>query len=66
MRGLQKELDELRRDKERDARRAREDAQELMLLRDRCERLESERAQSASGVSPPSPFLIITTGNLMT
>lgn len=66
MRGLQKELDELRRDKERDARRAREDAQELMLLRDRCERLESERVQSASGVRPPSPFLIITTGNLMT
>jgi hypothetical protein len=45
MRALQKELDDLRRDKERDSRRAREDA-ELVMLRERCERLENERGAS--------------------
>jgi len=48
MRALQKELDELRevrqREKERNAFRAREDEDELRILRDRCERLEEERA----------------------
>jgi hypothetical protein len=44
MRALQKELDDLRKDKERDSRGAREDGKELMLLRKRCERLENERA----------------------
>ena len=57
MRALQKELDELRRDKERDSRRAREDEEELQILRERCERLEEERRSPASGVRlslPPS------------
>lgn len=49
MRALQKELDELRetrsRDKDRDTRRAREDEEELQILRERCERLEDERGQ---------------------
>ena len=57
MRALQKELDELRRDRERDSRRAREDEEELQILRERCERLEEERRAPASGVrlslSPP-------------
>lgn len=47
MRALQKELEELRevrqREKEREALRAREDEDELRILRDRCERLEEER-----------------------
>lgn len=47
MRALQKELDELRetrqREKEREARRAQEDEDELQILRDRCEKLEDER-----------------------
>jgi hypothetical protein len=46
MRALQKELDDLRRDKERDSRRAREDGEELAMLRERCERLENKRAPS--------------------
>jgi hypothetical protein len=50
MRALQKELDELRRDRERDSRRAREDEEELQILRERCERLEEERRAPASGV----------------
>jgi hypothetical protein len=49
MRALQKELDELRRDKERDNRRAREDDEELQLLRERCEKLEKERKSGGSG-----------------
>jgi hypothetical protein len=48
MRSLQKELDDLReartKERERDARRAREDEEELRILRDRCESLEDERA----------------------
>ncbi len=47
MRSLQKELDELRevrqREKEREARRAQADEDELQILRDRCELLEQER-----------------------
>jgi hypothetical protein len=48
MRALQKELDELRevrqREKDREARRAREDGEELQILRDRCESLEEATA----------------------
>ena len=55
MRALQKELDELRdvrqREKERDAIRAREDEDELRILRDRCEKLEEERAHQQGEVS---------------
>jgi protein SPA2 len=48
MRSLQKELDDLReartKEREREGRRAREDEEELRILRDRCESLEDERA----------------------
>ncbi|KAG7090973.1 hypothetical protein E1B28_010040 [Marasmius oreades] len=48
MRNLQKELDDLREirqlEKEREARRAREDEEELQILRDRIEKLEEERS----------------------
>ncbi|KAK0195779.1 hypothetical protein F5146DRAFT_1027040 [Armillaria mellea] len=51
MRALQKELDELRevrqREKEREARRAQSDEDELQILRDRCELLEREREGGA-------------------
>ena len=47
MRAMQKELDELRevrlREAERASRRAQEDEEELRILRDRCEALEEER-----------------------
>lgn len=49
MRALQKELDDLRSDKIRDSLRAREDVEELVISRGRCERLENE--QGASGGS---------------
>lgn len=43
---LQKELEELREDREREqelsSRRAREDEEELQILRERCDRLEGE------------------------
>lgn len=46
MRTLQSELNQLRetavRDKEVAARRARDDEDELQILRDRCERLEAQ------------------------
>ena len=46
---LQRELEEVRedrqREKERETRRMRDDEEELQILRDRCERLESERGQ---------------------
>ena len=52
---LQKELDELRedhtREKELAARRAREDEEELQILRERCERLEG--SGGGGGVSCP-------------
>lgn len=52
MRALQKELDdakELRqREKEREARRAKEDEEELEILRSRCEKLEEERENRAT------------------
>jgi len=48
MKALQRELDDLRdlraREKEREARRAQADEDELQILRDRCERLEEERS----------------------
>jgi hypothetical protein len=46
MRALQKELDDLQRDKERDSRRAREGGEELLVW---CERLENERASGPKG-----------------
>ncbi|TFK45585.1 hypothetical protein OE88DRAFT_1729622 [Heliocybe sulcata] len=53
---LQKELQELREDRARDreveARRAREDDEELQILRERCERLEEERANGGGGADP--------------
>lgn len=61
MRALQKELDELRevrqREKDREALRAREDEDELHILRDRCERLEEERAHRQGEVSGTIDFL---------
>ena len=45
---LQQELETLRQERAREqeaaARRAREDEEELQILRERCERLEEERA----------------------
>ncbi|KDQ55017.1 hypothetical protein JAAARDRAFT_195904 [Jaapia argillacea MUCL 33604] len=53
MHALQKELDEVKEDRARDkelaSRRVREDEEELQILRDRCERLETERASGGSG-----------------
>ena len=55
MRALQKELEELRedraRDRDREHRRQQEHEEELQILRDRCETLESERANGGGGVS---------------
>ena len=69
MRALQKELDDLQRDKEGDSRQAREDGAELMLFWKRCEKLEKERALgSPRGVrtllhpSLPISILIIFLG----
>ncbi|RXW21310.1 hypothetical protein EST38_g4543 [Candolleomyces aberdarensis] len=54
---LQRELDESqevrRRDKERESRRIQDDEDELQILRDRCEKLESERAMNPGGESDP-------------
>ena len=50
MRALQKELDDLQRDKERDNRREMEDGEEMVVLRTWCERLENERASGPKGV----------------
>ena len=48
MRALQNDLDDARetriREQEREARRARDDQQELKALRERCERLEEEHS----------------------
>ncbi|KAL0956247.1 hypothetical protein HGRIS_002401 [Hohenbuehelia grisea] len=53
MRTLQKDLDDLRetraREKEREVKRTRQDEEELQILRDRCERLEDERANWQGG-----------------
>ncbi|KAJ7188573.1 hypothetical protein C8R46DRAFT_25023 [Mycena filopes] len=53
MRALQRELDELRetrqREKERETRRAQDDEDELINLRERCERLEEERENAPVG-----------------
>ena len=54
MLALQEELDSMREDaqrsRERDARRARQDEEELQILRERCERLEEEHASGVGGV----------------
>ena len=54
MLALRKELEEMRDDRERsqdvEARRAREDEDVLQILRERCERLEEERADGAGAV----------------
>lgn len=67
MRALQKELDDLRevrqREKEREARRAQDDEEELQILRDRLEGLEEERENRQGGVSRrilSSPCLDLT------
>ena len=59
MLAMQKELADAREDhertREREARRAREDEDELQILRERCERLEDERAGglgNGGGISP--------------
>jgi len=57
MRALQKELDDLLREKERDSRRVREDGEELVMLRECCERLENERA--SGGLKAVRMLLII-------
>ncbi|KAI0042955.1 hypothetical protein FA95DRAFT_1524753 [Auriscalpium vulgare] len=53
MRAMQKELDDLREEREhnreREARRTREDEEELAILRERCDRLEEERDSGAAG-----------------
>lgn len=58
MRALQRELEELRedrsRDREREQRHQQEYEEELQILRDRCETLEAERANSGGGVSTSS------------
>ena len=50
MLALQKELDNLReeshRSRDREARRVQQDEEELQILRERCERLEEERAST--------------------
>jgi len=50
MLALQKELDSLREDshrsRDREARRVQQDEEELQILRERCERLEDERASA--------------------
>ncbi|KAF9017999.1 hypothetical protein BDZ89DRAFT_1165453 [Hymenopellis radicata] len=57
MRALQKELEDLRetrqREKEREARRAQQDEDELQILRDRCEVLEQDRETRGSGHAGP-------------
>lgn len=59
MLSLQRELEELRelrqRDKEREARRIQDDEEEIQILRDRCEKLESERTLSQSEVRDNQP-----------
>ena len=61
MRVLQQELEQLKEDREREqelsTRRAREDEEELQILRDRCERLEA----GGGGISLPitGPFILI-------
>ena len=50
MRTMQKELDDLRREREQNSRRAREDDEELQILRERCEKLEDEKVTGQGGV----------------
>ncbi|KAH9048454.1 hypothetical protein EDB84DRAFT_1457065 [Lactarius hengduanensis] len=53
MLALQKELDSMREDaqrsREREARRAQQDEEELQILRERCERLEEEHTSGMNG-----------------
>lgn len=72
MLALQKELDDARetrsREKEREARRAQEDEEELQILRDRCETLEEERVNGGARVrirSSHEPFDIYSTHRLI-
>jgi hypothetical protein len=55
MLALQKELDNMReeaqRARDREARRTQQDEEELQILRERCERLEDERASTVRSVS---------------
>jgi hypothetical protein len=57
MLALQKELDKAREDaqraRERESRRTRQDEEELQILRERCERLEEERASAVCTVTSP-------------
>lgn len=54
MRTLQKELDDLRelrtREKEMESQRARDDEDEIQILRERCESLEQQRGTDQSEV----------------
>jgi hypothetical protein len=54
MRGLQREIDDLRdtrsREKEREARRARQDEEELKILHDRCDKLKEEQVNMPATV----------------
>lgn len=58
MLALQNELDNVREDaqraREREARRALQDEEELQIQRERCERLEEERASAVCSVTSPS------------
>lgn len=51
MRTLQKELEDLRAQRSREAAQAREDQAELDALREKCERLESGGMSGAVGMS---------------
>lgn len=57
MLALQKELDsvqeEAQRSREREARRTRQDEEELQILRERCERLDEEHTSGVGGVRGP-------------
>lgn len=50
MRALQKELDDLREAREREARQAEDDREELHIFRERCNRLEEENELRQEGV----------------
>jgi hypothetical protein len=69
MLALQKELDnmqqESQRTRDREARRAQQDEEELQIMRERCERLEEERVSAVrSTPSLYSCYLIPPIGRL--
>jgi protein SPA2 len=69
MLALQKELDNVRQEsqrvRDREVRRAQQDEEELQIMRERCERLEEERASAVrSTPSPYSCYLIPPIGRL--